>query len=290
MKKIREHLTLFIFLIFMLPFPLFAKSVAVDFYAAVSASKDTNMIRMTENLYFQQLSSLDGYTVTDKRPAEWQKGNEEESGEDKIIFFAEIQESPDSAGWICILNAINQSNSDRKTSVKIYDSYYKILLDAKNSLQDLLSSFSATDSGGNNAESAKKEEPITPAVSEQNKGISVENIAGNWTGEPYIEKIVILRGGKGFVIYKNGASMTIQVSVVGSSIHIQQVGRPNASFYPELPRDIALSVARNASPIEWELSLTDDNTLSGIKSTLEPSNNSDGAAKANIEVVWQRKK
>ena len=260
----------------------------MEFYAAVSASKDTNMIRMTENLYFQQLSNLEGFSVSDKRPEEWQKKIDEESEnqEDKIVFFAEIQESPDTAGWICILNAINQKNGERKTLVKIYDSYYKILLDAKLSLQSLLSSFgmAAADASENSAQEGQTEEEKGQKVA------SLEDIAGNWTGEPYIEKIVILRGGKGFVIYKNGASMTIQVSITGSSVHIQQVGRPNASYYPELPRDIALSVARTASPIEWELSLTDEDTLSGIKSTLEPSADSTGASQASIEVVWQRKK
>lgn len=284
MNKIRESITFAIILIFFAFFPVSLSALPVDFYAAVSASKDTNMIRMTENLYFQQLSNLEGYTVSDKRPEEWKKKESEEDEIEKIVFFAEIQESPDTAGWICILNAINQKSGERKTLVKIYDSYYKILLDAKLSLQSLLSSFGMEEE----AQNETKESVAGQEKSE--KTASIEDIAGNWTGEPYIEKIVILRGGKGFVIYKNGASMTIQVSISGSSVHIQQVGRPNASYYPELPRDIALSVARTASPIEWELSLTDEDTLSGIKSTLEPSNNSSGAEQANIEVVWQRKR
>ena len=279
MRKSCRFLAFFAILFFAC-LPFFAESVSVSFYAAVSDSKDTNMIRMTENLYFQQLNSLDGYTVFDRRPEEWQKNDED--SDDSIVFFAEIQESPDTAGWICILNAISRASGERKTSVKIYDSYYKILLDAKNSLQSLLSSVI---SGTEIADDGEKE-----GASASSKNLTVENIAGNWTGEPYIEKIVILRGGKGFVIYKNGASMTIQVSISGDVVRVQQVGRPNASYYPELPREIALSVARTASPIQWELSMTDGDTLSGKKSTLEPANTPEGAAKADIEVVWQRKK
>ncbi len=279
MKKRNRLSAFFIILCLIFGFSSFAETISVDFYASISDSKDTNMIRMTENLYFSQLNSLEGFSVADKRPTEWQKGDE--GDENSIVFFAEIQESPDSAGWICILNAISRATGERKTSVKIYDSYYKILLDAKNSLLSLLTSVSGEEDNS---------EQVEQSSSSSQKALSIETIAGNWTGEQFIEKIVILRGGKGFVIYKNGASMTIQVSISGSSVHIQQVGRPNASYYPELPREIALAVARTAPPIEWELSLIDDDTLSGKKSTLEPSNTPLGASEASIEVEWQRKK
>lgn len=281
MKKHRQIFAIFVLFSSFFCIPAVAEAIPVDFYAAISDSKDTNMIRMTENLYFQQLNSLDGYDVSDRRPEEWQKKDEDAS--DSIVFFAEIQESPDSAGWICILNAISRLSGERKTSVKIYDSYYKILLDAKNSLVSLLSSLNS-----DGAEAVVESEKKTEVPSQ--KALSVESIAGNWTGEPYIEKIVILRGGKGFVIYKNGASMTIQVSISGNSVHVQQVGRPNASYYPELPRETAMLVARTAAPIEWNLSMTDDDTLSGKKSTLEPADTPEGAASAHVEVVWQRKK
>ena len=40
---------------------------------------------------------------------------------------------------------------------------------------------------------------------------STEFLSGTWGGEDTIDKIVIMRGGRGFVIFKNGSSMNITV-------------------------------------------------------------------------------
>ena len=106
-------------------------------------------------------------------------------------------------------------------------------------------------------------------------------LSGIWSGEPFTDKIVILRGGRDFIIFKNGATMNISVSAEensehGSLIKIRQIGKPNASFYPELPREIALSVAPNASPIEWNFTMNDENALSGTKTTLLQGRKSKG--------------
>ena len=69
--------------------------------------------------------------------------------------------------------------------------------------------------------------------------MTLDTLAGTWTGDTLIDKIVILRGGKGFVIFKNGASMNIVISINGSSVTVIQKGRSNASFYPELSRELA---------------------------------------------------
>ena len=100
-----------------------------------------------------------------------------------------------------------------------------------------------------------------------------------------------MRGGRGFVIFKNGSSMNITVEIKsdGSSqnIIITQNGKANASFFPELPREVALKEAVNADPVKWILTLDDDDTLSGIKSTLILN---DGVAiNGTMNVVWKRK-
>ena len=46
---------------------------------------------------------------------------------------------------------------------------------------------------------AESNEPYTEAT--------LETLAGTWTGEALVDKVIILRGGNGFVIFKNGASM-----------------------------------------------------------------------------------
>ena len=122
--------------------------------------------------------------------------------------------------------------------------------------------------------------------------ISTDLLAGTWGGEENINKIVIMRSGRGFVIFKNGASMNILIKIQkaesDTKVIITQESRPNASFFPELPRTVALQAAKEAEPIEWTLSLLNDNTLSGTKKTLTlASDNQTSMSKLNV--TWHRK-
>ena len=129
----------------------------------------------------------------------------------------------------------------------------------------------------------KKQEP------KKNSSVTIEILAGTWTGEKNISKIVILRGGRGFIIFTNGASMNINVSIDENSfIHIKQTSSSNASFYPELPRKNALEIAPFAKPIEWILQYNDDDSLSGIKNTITLNQNQD-PVQTEIKVLWARK-
>ena len=80
--------------------------------------------------------------------------------------------------------------------------------------------------------------------------------------------------------------MNIQVSIEENTVYAQQTSRANASFFPDLPREIALVVAGNAEPIQWTLTLFDENTLIGEKRTLMPVENK--AELMTVEVTWKR--
>ena len=80
----------------------------------------------------------------------------------------------------------------------------------------------------------------------------------------------------------------IQKAESDTKVIITQESRPNASFFPELPRTVALQAAKEAEPIEWTLSLLNDNTLSGTKKTLTlASDNQTSMSKLNV--TWHRK-
>ena len=118
---------------------------------------------------------------------------------------------------------------------------------------------------------------------------STEFLSGTWNGENGINKIVIMRGGRGFVIFDNGASMNIviQLEKDGTVIKISQTGKSNASFYPDIPRETALNLAVDAKPIIWELKVADNNTLSGVKTTLVKDGFS--AKEGTVNVTWKRR-
>lgn len=137
-----------------------------------------------------------------------------------------------------------------------------------------------------NAPSSPDTDIFTQEISSKPAVTSTENLSGTWSGEDYIDKIVILRGGRGFVIFNNGASMTISVKLSGADVIITQNGRSNASFYPDLPRQNALTAALEAEPIEWKLTFADNNTLTGSKKTIKA--NGETFEYNTIKVKWNR--
>ena len=258
---------------------LSAKNVA--FFSSQTSSSDSNMIQMTTELFYSQLQSIEGFEITDKKEKTYTP--EEAEGCD-IAFYAVITEENDGF-WLCTLNAIRTTDSKKASLTKKYPSYYKILLDAKSSLEKLFEDLenplvtSSLEEKENSEEKENAEEDI----------LDLEKLAGTWRGEKEIDKIVILRGGKGFVIFKNGASMNISLSITDDTVKITQNGRFNASFYPDLPRPLALQNAQSAAPIKWTFTF-DGNSLSGTKTTLQEDKSSKtGASEVNLAVKWTKK-
>ena len=56
-----------------------------------------------------------------------------------------------------------------------------------------------------------------------------------------------------------------------------------------MERDVALEAAKNAEPIEWELELTTETTLTGNKKTLVPDETGSQFQPGLIPVEWTKK-
>lgn len=282
---------LFTFLILICFFNISAFSqnkYSIDYFGIVAAGVDDNMSKMTSDLYYTQLCEINGYTVNDKRigirMASAPQSSDFEDG--KISLYAVISKKENTSKWISTINIYDSSRKAVFSEAKEYDSFYKILMEPKASLQETISTL-LSGSGTVAQAPVGSASPSKPAAKIQ----STEFLSGTWCGEETIDKIVIMRGGRGFVIFKNGSSMniTVEIQTEGSSqnIVITQNGKANASFFPELPREVALKEAVNAKPIKWVFNINDDDTLSGTKSTLILS---DGvAANGTLDVVWKRK-
>ena len=282
---------LFTFLILICIFNISAFSqnkYSIDYFGIVAAGVDDNMSKMTSDLYYTQLCEINGYTVNDKRigirMASAPQSSDFEDG--KISLYAVISKKENTSKWISTINIYDSSRKAVFSEAKEYDSFYKILMEPKASLQETISTL-LSGSGTVAQAPVGSVSPSKPAAKIQ----STEFLSGTWGGEETIDKIVIMRGGRGFVIFKNGSSMniTVEIQTEGSSqnIVITQNGKANASFFPELPREVALKEAVNAKPIKWIFNINDDDTLSGTKSTLILS---DGvAANGTLDVVWKRK-
>lgn len=263
----------------------------IDFFGIVSKDADNSMVKMTENLYLTQLGEIAGLSVIDKRNSGFTQKYFQEGKADfseaasPLIFYAVIEKNSDNAGkWICTLNIADSATGDIHSYRKEYDSFYKILMESKLSLQSV---FEQLLKPGHTMEQAESNYQSNNTI--QRQPVSTDSIAGTWTGEDYIDKIIILRGGRGFIIYKNGATMniTVSVNIQTETVVITQAGKSNASFFPELPRKTALDAATTALPIRWNLTLENTNTLTGVKTTLIASG--DSAETGTLPVTWLRK-
>ena len=85
--------------------------------------------------------------------------------------------------------------------------------------------------------------------------------------------------------------MNISVSVNGNVLSAVQQGKPNASFFPELPREAALVNAPEAKPIRWELTVESESAMKGVKISLVAEYDNSGLVsvkQGSIPVRWHR--
>lgn len=253
----------------------------IGFFMAVSDSSDTATINLTQDLYFQKLSLLPNVVVSDLREINFSSANLNEYPDLDFVFYPEIQEN--GTGWKCIFHAKKISSNQNYTSEKTYDSYYMILMDAKNEVTKFIDKLNSPTN-----DSFLVENSTTGSISSSIESfVSIESISGTWTGEEFIDKIVILRGGRGFVIYQNGASMNISIKIEDGKLIATQISKSNASYFPEISREKALELAPTAEPIEWKLNIKNSSELEGTKYTLtEKDKNSPEFS--YIPVKWKK--
>ncbi|MDR3283622.1 MAG: hypothetical protein LBS97_00390 [Treponema sp.] len=259
----------------------------VAYYGAVTDVPDVNMVSMTQDLFYNQLLALDTYTVVDRRDIIYSDTvSLSPDTQNVILFYAEIFQGD--TGWDCTLHAKVPVENGEVMNTKHYDSYYRVLTDAKTLLTAVLQSLDNLKQG-----SAAEAEPV-PNSAPNGPGTiipAIEALAGNWRGEPFVDRVVILRGGRGFVIYKNGASMNISVKISGDTVYITQESKQNASYFPDIARDAALIIAQTAPPVEWFFHLDAPGKLRGAKKTVKPLTSADGKLSPQvieIPVIWER--
>lgn len=288
-KDLLKKSVLISIILFIFSAGLSAQSYFIDYYGIVSTEIDENMSKMTSDLYYTQLTEINNFTITDKRTSPNLKNRPDISAfsESALAFFTLITKDSDSDKWITTYYVIDKANNEEHSKQKKFDSFYKILMEPKDVLRQTIKQLIENDTSAKTLTSqASSEAPdlTTTAIS------STEELSGTWTGEDNIRKIVIMRGGRGFVIFNNGATMNIIVELSGDEsnkqVLITQKGHSNASFYPELQRSAALTAAVSAEPIKWTLTLINGNTLKGIKETLLPEGNS--YKQGTVSVIWTR--
>jgi len=265
----------------------------IDFYGVFSNDIDANMTHITEDLFFAQLKEMQlNATINDCRSNEIKNANFSEkenidfsqSKQNSLACFIIISQKSNSK-WLCEVNVKNLATNKIKSNIQEYDSFYKIMTETKKTFSEIFKNLfsSSTETLKQNEVSQNKN---------QTSIISADEIAGTWKGEEFVDRIVLLRSGKGFVIFKNGASMNVSVSIQKidnqNTVNIKQIGGNNASYFPELSRKAALEYAMSAAPVEWSFTNVSTKILKGNKKTLIQKTPESIPEKSQIPVEWQK--
>lgn len=304
------HSIFLIFFIINMNNIVFAQDSKIDvyFYGVITPSFQDNQKGITQDLFAAQIRINPELNFIDKRNAGLSENYSnlsdkkiksltqdsifelipinETSVKDKdlIIFFAKTDKIDDET-WNCSFYAKNLLNSKVIVKSENFQSYYKLLAEARTSITQILSEitglhFTITQS--------TRPKPAKDA----DTSMTIESISGTWTGENDITKVILLRSGRGFVIFSNGASMNIGVNIVETDnnhriLKITQNANFNASFYPNIPRQKVLEFAPHVTPIEWTFILTEDGNLDGFKKSLGIDSD-EKVFEERTKVIWKK--
>lgn len=100
---------------------------------------------------------------------------------------------------------------------------------------------------------------------------SLAMITGSWSGDKGVDRVSILRDGRGVAVLSSGSSMKIKATIAGSSIVVVQDQPSSPEFYKGGGLDLkaAREVAAKARPWRWIFSLAENKgSLVGTKESV----------------------
>lgn len=121
---------------------------------------------------------------------------------------------------------------------------------------------------------------------------SLDSLTGSWNGETGIEKIMILRGGRGAAVFSSGFSLMINMSIQNGELIVVQKGKSSPLQFIDLPDPVAEKAAEQAPPLQWRFRISGDGKiLAGEKDSVQITH--DGQTILSMEpktekVAWIR--
>ncbi len=260
---------------------------AVASYSLVPDQVPDHIAIGVNDLVFSFIRELRTYRMLDMRKEPLPHDIGVPDGSD-YIFYGTISGRSDGIKLELVLKGGPQMIT--RIISRVYDNSSKILLESRMLVRDLFDLSISLPDPEFSLQEIVKEEPVeseTYTVIE-----SLDTLAGTWIGEPGIEKIMILRGGRGVVVLSSGISLSVELSIDGNSLYVKQKSALHMRQFLDLPDTVARKAVNVAPPLEWIMKLTSDQkTLSGIKKTVSIVNDGTDILSVkpdSLSVVWQR--
>lgn len=185
---------------------------------------------------------------------------------------------------------------------KDYEGTNKVLLESRLLVREL---FNTSDSieiakasyNAKHAERPKKDEQMDELKAlvdkEFDNTYSIDSLAGAWYGEDgEVEKIMIMRGGRGVAIWVSGISLLLDLKLEDGILIVSQKGGCQPRQFVNLPDSIANMAAKSAKPIVWQFSVDQNlKVLSGLKRMSAVQYKNDqivSISEVAVPVTWHR--
>ena len=251
-KKV--YIALLLLLISLPPVLSALPGVAVYQLQAPAISEQT--AQTVDNLVFSFIKELKAYTIFDLRNQSVPVDFPNDPVID-YIFFGALEEVPEGIK----LELILKGRKDQVTRIisKVYDNISKILLDSRLLVFNLFD-FSVP------LEQLARSLPQTEQNTEFGYIETVDSLAGSWKGEPGLDRVMILRGGRGMAVFSSGVSVSLDLKIDNGYLLVTQKGSLQPRQFLNLPDEIARQAVQKTNPPQWRFLVSPDKKiLSGTK-------------------------
>ena len=209
-----------------------------------------------DNLVFSFIKELKTYTIFDLRKEPVPADFPADTAID-YIFFGVLEEVPEGLK----LELILKGRKDQFTRIisKVYGSINKILLDSRLLVFNLFD-FSVP------LEQIASTAPQSEPAAEFGYVETVDSLAGSWKGEPGLDRVMILRGGRGMAVFSSGVSVSLELKIDNGYLLVTQKGSLQPRQFLNLPDAIAQQAVQQTNPPQWRFLVSPDKKiLSGTK-------------------------
>jgi hypothetical protein len=275
-----------VFLAFFTGAILPAQNLPVVYAYSLESTDTSDPVYLSVNdLIFSFIQELRTYRIIDKRPESVLPDTPVPAGAD-YLFFGSLNRQQDGIKLELVLKGGPMAIT--RLISRVYDNSNRILLESRMLVRDLFDqSVRLPDSGTNTAKAVIPESgtDLVPVA-------DTDSLAGSWHGEQGIEKVMLLRGGRGLAILTSGVSLPLELSLSDGNLIIKQKGIVSSRQFIDLPEPVARQAANIAPPLEWIFLVSgDQKTLKGKKkSVLIKNDGKNILSMENVttEVVWTR--
>ena len=209
-----------------------------------------------DNLVFSFIKELKTYTVFDLRTQPVPMEFPIDLSVD-YIFFGVLKDVPEGIKLELILKG-KEEQVTRMIS-KVYENVNRLLLDSRLLVFNL---FDFSIRLEDIPDTLQQDEQIT----EFGYIETVDSLAGSWKGEPGLDRIMILRGGRGMAVFSSGISVSLELKIDNGYLLVTQKGNLQPRQFLNLPDTIAQQAVQKLNPPQWRFLVSaDKKILSGTK-------------------------